>query len=610
MPVNGSVDTNLTMLNAGIWDSALNPGKNGRNFPIDSSKYQVLSYKIYVGGLEDPQIFWVQQPGRSSVKQTRRPYSAQVDRGYPVGVADLTQVLLPGLLPWTDGLVQGLRFDPNAFNAVGNIYLYWMRLTPSPSSPLAAKRTISWSGTGTATMTVRDNSDGAVFPLASNVSGNSYLWNYGVLAPGSYTLIVTNASGSGQATFSINNPTSIEITNPSMTSGPDYATTVLGNPWDMSSAADIQLTGSDYLTNLSFSGGMLHATNTINDPNVTLLYNTNNSVPIDTSRFRYLTYSLQVDGPYDLGAGSVARVVWNSQLLMSGTTATVSQDIIVWPGMNSYTIDLASLSAAPDGGLEPVSAGEPWTAGVKRHLRLDPHEFPQARTFHIDDVKLTAKPVAGSTFPIMFLSADADGDAATVSLYYDTDTNPGNGRTLIASGIPRSAGQFVWNTAGVPQGEYFIYAEATDGVQSLGRYSSVPVQVAPSPADTDRVQNRQIAARRLRASPPAFSSHPDSFHGCRRTDTIRRRMLDPTGRPNDGRQSFLPWLVFLSYALLMASWIVGNPPYGGPDEWSPLSAGREPWPRTVGGNAFGPRRRAGDRWTDAAAIPRRKNVSR
>lgn len=45
-------------------------------------------------------------------------------------------------------------------------------------------------------------------------------------------------------------------------------------------------------------------------------------------------------------------------------------------------------------------------------------------------------------------------------------------------------------------------------------------------------------------------------------------MLDPTGRPNHGRQSFLPWLVFLSYALLMASWIVGNPPYGGPDEWS------------------------------------------
>ena len=32
-----------------------------------------------------------------------------------------------------------------------------------------------------------------------------------------------------------------------------------------------------------------------------------------------------------------------------------------------------------------------------------------------------------------------------------------------------------------PQGGYFIYAEATDGVQSVGRYSAVPVQVVPVP---------------------------------------------------------------------------------------------------------------------------------
>ena len=45
-------------------------------------------------------------------------------------------------------------------------------------------------------------------------------------------------------------------------------------------------------------------------------------------------------------------------------------------------------------------------------------------------------------------------------------------------------------------------------------------------------------------------------------------MPDRTGRPPLSRHSYLPWVVFLSYALLMASWIVANPPYGGPDEWS------------------------------------------
>jgi hypothetical protein len=401
--------------------------------------------------------------------------------GRQIAIADLTQGLIPGLSPWTNGVVRGLRFDPNAFNAVEDFYFYWIRLTPSPASPLAAKQTITWSGSGLATITVRDTTDGAVLPVASNISGNSYLWNYGVLAPGSYTLIVTNASGSGQANFSINNPSSIEVTNPSMTSGQDYATTVLGNPWDMNSSADIQLTGSDYLANLSFTGGVMHATNTINDPNVTLLYNTNNAVPIDTTRFRYLTYRLQVDGPYDLGNGSVARIVWNSQALMSGHTATVSQDIIVWPGMNTYSLDLAPLSAAPDGGLEPVAAQEPWTAAPKRHLRLDPHEFSEARTFHIDDVKLTAKPVAGASFTITFLATDLDGDPGTVALYFDADTNPLNGRTLIASSIPRTAGQFVWNTSSVAVGEYYIQAEVTDGIQTTSRYSTVPVVVTRPP---------------------------------------------------------------------------------------------------------------------------------
>ena len=45
-------------------------------------------------------------------------------------------------------------------------------------------------------------------------------------------------------------------------------------------------------------------------------------------------------------------------------------------------------------------------------------------------------------------------------------------------------------------------------------------------------------------------------------------MPDRTGRPPLSRHSYLPWVVFLSYALLMASWIAANPPYGGPDEWS------------------------------------------
>jgi hypothetical protein len=472
--VNGTNDSSVMMLSRGIYDLALNPGRNGRNFPIDTSKYQVLSAKLYSSAIEDPQVWWYHNPlNHPSGDGVGGRLVPRVSPGTQLAVADLTQSLLAGS-SWSSGVVRGLRLDPNGLNAADTVFFYWVRLTPAASSPLAAKQTITWNGSGAATITVRDNSDGSIFPVVSNLSANSYVWNYGVLAPGSYTLTITNASGSGSAAFSINNPPSIDVTNPSWTSGDDYATTVLGNAWDMSSSSDIQLTGLDNLTNLSFSGGALHATNTNADPIVTLLYNTNNSVPIDTSRFRYLTLRLQVDGAYDLVAGSVARVIWSSQV---SSPAAISQDIIVVPGMNSYTVDLAPLSTAPDGGLEPGGGSETWTAASKRYLRIDPHEFPTARTFHIDDVKLTAKPVAAGSFTIRFVGTDADGDAATVSLYYDSDTNTANGKTLIASNIPASAGQFVWTPSSVPTGEYYIYAEATDGIQVIGRYSSVPVRV-------------------------------------------------------------------------------------------------------------------------------------
>src|SRR4029450_14073158 len=101
---------------------------------------------------------------------------------------------------------RGLRLDRNPFNPVEDVYFYWIRLTPAASSPLAAKQTITWNGSGAATITVRDNSDGSVMTVISNLSANSYLWNYGVLAPGSYTLTVTNASGSGTATLRTTQP--------------------------------------------------------------------------------------------------------------------------------------------------------------------------------------------------------------------------------------------------------------------------------------------------------------------------------------------------------------------------------------------------------------------
>ena len=57
MAVNGANDSSVMMMPPGIYDAALNPGRNGRNFPIDSSKYQVFR-SSWSDAIEDPQIYW------------------------------------------------------------------------------------------------------------------------------------------------------------------------------------------------------------------------------------------------------------------------------------------------------------------------------------------------------------------------------------------------------------------------------------------------------------------------------------------------------------------------------------------------------------------------
>ncbi len=98
MAVNGANDSSVMMLSPGIYDVALNPGRNGRNFPIDSSKYQVLSFKLYSSATEDPQIWWFHNPANhpSGLGLGGR-VAPRTSPGTQLIVADLTQSLLSWL---------------------------------------------------------------------------------------------------------------------------------------------------------------------------------------------------------------------------------------------------------------------------------------------------------------------------------------------------------------------------------------------------------------------------------------------------------------------------------------------------------------------------------
>jgi hypothetical protein len=74
------------------------------------------------------------------------------------------------------------------------------------------------------------------------------------------------------------------------------------------------------------------------------------------------------------------------------------------------------------------------------------------------------KGIVENNFTIQWIDSDSDDDAL-ISLFSDTDQNGYDG-VLIASGLSEDddLNQFSWDTSNISDGEYYIYAEISDGV--------------------------------------------------------------------------------------------------------------------------------------------------
>jgi hypothetical protein len=483
------------------WAGIINPGKTGGKFPVNPAQYTKLSVKFAAGvGGRIPRVYWfnsdVGAAGGSgwqyfdSVDTT--PDIDTTPAGNGIYVIDLTKANpVDPSVNWFSGLVKGLAFYPNDQGSPFDFAFDWVRLTAADTNTSAAMMTIIWSG-ASGDITVTD-AGATTYTIRKAVgSSGNVNWNYGVLPPGTYTLKV---GSSAQKTFTINAPPLIHVTDPDETGGADFATDVLHNPWDMSDAADVEH-GVNIVPHVfnEFWDGRYNATSDgvtvawagsvpVGDPQVYLLSNqktSNTTDIIDSTKYHRLTFDLTIDRvPYNLAEGWVARVFWGSDSSDSapgGTpyNVTTSKDIIMWPGKNTYTIDLATLTTT-NGGLESYNA-TPWSQVPIRHFRIDPFEIAAQVPFHMDNVKLGADDeTTANRFTIHWTGSDADpGDSPVVTLYY---VPAGGSPTLIAGSIPLSAGQYQWNTSSVPPGTYSIYAVASDALNYTAQFSTGPVKV-------------------------------------------------------------------------------------------------------------------------------------
>ncbi|MFL5803356.1 MAG: hypothetical protein ACJ8CR_16645, partial [Roseiflexaceae bacterium] len=236
----------------------------------------------------------------------------------------------------------------------------------------------------------------------------------------------------------------------------------------------------------SFSNGVFTGTNPNGngDPGLDLHVTS----PIDPARFYYATYRMWLRGPQDIQFGSVLRLFWWTGANFPATQST-SKDVVVYEGWRTVSIDLRG---AP---VEPGSHGG-WLSTNKVGFRLDPHEFPTPHTFDLDYVLLTGNDRASDEFSIRYDVADPDKDTPTVSFFYDSDRGGANGTRitcvttgppgggpnkvylpLVTTGGSEAGTPCVWDVSNVANGDYYVYAVANDGVDSITVYSDTPLEV-------------------------------------------------------------------------------------------------------------------------------------
>lgn len=503
------------------YPSVQNIGKNGTNYPIDASRYTRLSFRLWLPPGTDSYavIYWNRLPNPAVIAGLTG--NLPVSGGWHLYTIHLPQWVMQG--SWS-GQITGLRIDPCPLSGI-TFKLDWVRLTSGDSSPAY---TIRWTAQNAGTESVDlycddDNRgyDGERIASGLPAGQEYYSWNNSSplppvsLGPGRYYIYGQLSSGAytpySPGPVTMNQAPILRILAPSMTSGEDYAATMLGDPWDMNNPEDI--VKMTQIARFYFADGIFHATTTgehnpWGDP--TLLLPVSESAPIDTSRYKYLTWRMWHEGEQDVGNGWTARYLWAKTAL--GSDHSTSDDFVILEGWNTYKIDLSKAL------LEPGSPNLGWTESV-REFRFDPTEVPAPATFHLDYIHLRAVDRADHSFHIIWELIDPDS-TCTVSLYYDIDRAGFDGQLIAiltdetgtgsASLWPRDNDAFSaakaqlqqegvhrvylplvvknlfqcpgacynWNTVSVPAGEYYIYAVVEDGYNITRWYSETPVIIS------------------------------------------------------------------------------------------------------------------------------------
>ena len=459
------------------WDVGGIPwGRDGALHPVDASKYQRVSFRMKTS-LDSPKtggrILW-QDCGQlrpecsGGTKFVTQPgwhtYDVLIERdaAYPVD--------------W-NGMIRGFAMMPSRLGT--NIELDWVRLyDPSTApAPLAVNAgspaQLYWDKDTNPNNNTADNANWG--PIGN---GGSATFDAASYPPGNYHFYTNDGSGPSAYSqpFRIDARPRLVVINPDITGGADFAKAVRKNEWDFEQANDVASTRNAKVT---VSDGLARGVNATPDLTDSGVHLGMDGKLINTSRYHRLTMKVFLSGKFDLsanpGGGMNARLIWH---LHNQSRSFDSDDIVVTPGWNIITLDLANTPA--NELIEPYVPGAKWKGLSVDMLRIDPHEDAGKRAFKIDWVKLSRDDKArNGKFTVAFKDK-AYEPGSTVEVFVDDDKNAANGVGSLATSQPLVKGKNTLDIfrANHGKGTKWIFVRITDPSGTVTEaYSTGPVKL-------------------------------------------------------------------------------------------------------------------------------------
>ncbi len=413
-----AAQANIRLLQS--WNSLPN-GRDGEATPIDADTYTHVSIRMRLTGTKAAwgELSWY-DCGRL-VQACRGAQPVRVFEGWQTYDFAIEADPNRGPVAWA-GEIRGLVFTPSAPG--GFIEIDWVRLYQPTNDVITI--TSRDATAGSTLIWDRDRIPGNNSPANPNwgvvSEGTSGTFNVDAMFPGAYHFYSLRPDGTRSLinTLKVNKRPRPRVLQPDAIGGRDYATVVRGDAWDFS-----QRTDQSFLRNMTFTlaNGELVGTNTGPTPSDSGFRVT---IPqdklVDGSRFTNFSARVFYEGDFSLsgqpGGGMNARLVWRT---VDGVWR-VSEDIVVFPGWNTITIDLDD--TPPSKLIEGGATSSMWDGQQIKDIRFDPHEDKGTRKFRVDWINLSEndKPVNGKvaigyrdlawekgTKARIFLDRDGDG---------------------------------------------------------------------------------------------------------------------------------------------------------------------------------------------------------